>query len=210
MMTKIFLWSLIFFYSSLTYAETCIEVVKARNFSPSAKARMFKIINNLQVAINHDSFKQLVINYKINGVYRYENNNNDTNIMIYEKIMSGSETLGPNIDQKWNLDLNLKWLFSRSTLAYTDFSRPEIYINSRYFGRGLDSEIAGTICHEYTHKLGYSHDNKDTPKRANSVPYVIGSICEMVYANTSYKGIVKQDACGLWCRFKRYVSGSIE
>jgi hypothetical protein len=82
MMTKIFLWSLIFFYSSLTYAETCIEVVKARNFSPSAKARLFKIINNLQVAINHDSFKQLVINYKINGVYRYENNNNDTNILI--------------------------------------------------------------------------------------------------------------------------------
>lgn len=209
MRTTIILWFLIFFLSANSVAQTRVSITKFGNFSDDQRIKIEMIAKNLEQIINSKEFRDQVINYKINGEYRFEENNNESNYQIYSKIMSGYELLDTSLDNKWLLNLNLKWFFTLKTRAYTYFTRPEIYINSRYYNKGMDSEIAGTICHEYMHKVGYSHTKEYTDLRPYTVPYAIGDICEILYINNfndSY--FMKEESCSLWCLFKRYLNGS--
>lgn len=210
MRTTIILWLLIFFLSANSVAQTKIKIVNLGNFSPDQTSRIDVIMNNLEQIINSRDFMERVVNHRINGEFRYEENNNESNYEIYSKIMSGYELLDTNIDYKWTLNLNLKWFFTLRTRAYTYFTKPEIYINSRYYNRGMDAEIAGTICHEYMHKLGYSHSKEYTDIRPYTVPYSIGDICEILYINNFGDIMIKEESCNLWCRFKRYVNDRLK
>lgn len=207
MRTTLILWFLFFFLSSSSVAETRIEIVKLGNFSDAQKRRVELIVSNLEKVINSREFLDQVINHRVNGELRYENNNNQTNNEIYSKIMSGQELLDTSVDNKWTLSLNLKWFFTINTLAYTYFDKPEIFINSRYYNRGMDAQIAGTICHEYMHKVGYSHDKKSTNTRPFSVPYAVGDICEMLYINNIGGFVPQEVSCNVWCRVKRLING---
>jgi hypothetical protein len=207
MRTTIILCLLIFFLSFSSLSQTKIEIVSLGNFNKEEKDKVERIISNTEKIINSQDFMTQILNHKVNGELRFENNKNESNADIYKKIMSGYELLEPIADNKWQLNLNLKWFFGRSTLAYTYFNKPEIYINSRYYKNGYEAEIAGTICHEYMHKIGYSHDQRSTSIRPYSVPYAVGGICELLYIN-NYGGFdLKAQECGLWCRLKRIMNG---
>ena len=215
-----FLFSLLFFLSANLYSatpapvlplpQTTITIVSIKNFSPQELSRIKNIISNLPRVINSNDFRVFVKENKIDNAYKFEENNNNTNEKIYNHIMSGTEKLSPAIDNNWQLTLNKRWLFSRSINAYTYDYIPEITFNSRYFKSVDDASIAGTICHEYSHKLGYKHDSPNQQKQQNSVPYSVGQMCSYLYElyfpipshqfNPSLK-MVKEE-CGLICRFK--------
>lgn len=210
MKTTITFWLLFFFLSCDLNSATEIEIIRTTNFSESQRQRIDMIASNLERVINSEHFMNQVLAHKFNGVTSYSESNGDSNLQIYLKIMSGYEKLDPNTDNKWKLNLFLKWLFSQSTLAYTYFNSPEIYINSRYFNRGSDASIAGTICHEYMHKLGYEHSKKNTSTRPFTVPYGVGDICESIYVNMIGHNYAAQESCGMICSIRRLLSGYFE
>ena len=49
-----------------------------------------------------------------------------------------------------------------------------IYLNPKAFNRGLP-ELAGTLIHEFTHTLGYTHPFRRTPDRDKTIPYLVGN-----------------------------------
>lgn len=188
-----------------TFAETKISLVKAENFTATQKNKLDLIVNNLGRVINSPEFKELVINAKVNGVKKFEDNKSQSNETIYENIMKGSEEINLAPDYTWQLSLSLKRILARSTLAYTVSSSPDIFISIKYFDRGREAKIAGTLCHEYMHKLGYDHDKKPTPRRKFSVPYALGDICETIYANKNLQPEKPKviNTCGVWCNLKK-------
>jgi hypothetical protein len=204
--TPAIIFSLLFLLSLAPTNQTTIKISKLGNFSNNDKVRIERIINNLNKVINTDEFKQSVINHKSSGLIKFEENNNETNTQILDKILSGQETLDQKNDYEWSLNLNLKWLFSRSTLAYTEFKKPEIYINSRYYSRESDSEIAGTICHEYMHKVGYTHSKEYSIKRINTIPYAVGEICTYLYVNIISLEKQENSKCGLSCSVNEFIN----
>jgi hypothetical protein len=209
MKTKIFIATLLFFLSCNLFSATIIKIKKLSNFSQKEKERVEFIVKNLEKVINSIEFNHYVKNYSVNGEFRYEWNNNQSNNEIYNKIMEGKEELSASIDYIWDLDLRLRWLFSSNTLAYTSSNTSQITINSRYFKGGADFSIAGTICHEYLHKLGYSHPREYSTVRDYSVPYAIGDICENIYLGSVESSFTSQlnrsslTECGYFCSLAR-------
>jgi hypothetical protein len=208
MRTSFILGLLLFFATSNSASSVAIEIKKLGNFSKSQRERIFRVTTNIEKIINTNNFKEQIINHKVNGEFKFENNENQTNFQIYEKIISGQELLDPRIDYKWQLNLNLKWLFNLSTRAYTQFNSPEIFINSRYYNNSLDAELAGTICHEYVHKVGYRHTKQYNEMRRYSVPYAVGDICELIYANNYGAEIYQEESCNFICWLKELINVS--
>jgi hypothetical protein len=75
--------------------------------------------------------------------------------------------------------LSVPWfkrIIYRNTVAEHSFGR--IAFNRKFLKRDL-ADTVNTICHEYSHYIGFSHDgNSPTPYNLASVPYQIGSLAE--------------------------------
>jgi hypothetical protein len=175
--------ALIFFLSSSTWALTRLQLDQVSNFSVDDGARLNRITRNLETVINSVHFRNLVLEHSFKAQKTFHLNNGDINERVYSRIMSGEETRNVISDGVWNLNLRLKFIFSPSTIAYTTVGSPMINISRRYWRVSSDAKMAGTICHEYMHKVGYVHSFNATPDRPFTVPYGIGSICETVYSN---------------------------
>jgi hypothetical protein len=174
-----------FIFSTYAFSYTKIKIERLDNFSSDQKSRIEKIVDRTEKIINSERFKNEIINYSQNGKKSFENNDGLSNEDVFKKIMAGAEQLQPEENNEWNLHLQLRfrfWIFS-SVTAYTTSSTKIITIYSNYFSRASDSDLAGTICHEYTHKLGFTHDVKATKTRPYSVPYAVGDICSLLYVN---------------------------
>ena len=186
-------------------AETKIKVESYSNFTVKDIERFNRIISNLETILNSQSFKDFILNHKVENNKTFLENDNKSNEQIYINLLEGKETLSPIKDFTWQLVLNKKYIIPNSTLAYTDRRFPVIHFNSRYIDRGNDASIAGTICHEYSHKLGYSHEGKDRKKWSYTVPYSVGRICSQIYS-TLYpirtRTIDQSSSCGLLCRIR--------
>lgn len=68
--------------------------------------------------------------------------------------------------------------FKCPVLGWTNPKTSVVYFNTCNFDGRDAAGLAGTVCHEQSHKLGYDHSSA---KSLNSVPYAIGRICEELY-----------------------------
>lgn len=208
-MTTIFF---VFMFSFICNAQTTIQIVKMENFDPIDKKRIENITAKTEKLINSEFFKEAIIEQKDKNAQKFIENKGLSNLEIYSSIMNASEDINSISDKTWQLNLSLKRIFSSSTLAYTEKSKPEIFINLKYFKNAKDNKIAGTICHEYMHKLGYAHDKKYSKERSKTVPYMIGDICDSLYLNLKSLDIPSQPKtqekkiCGFLCKFKKVIN----
>lgn len=201
---------LFFLFFLLSFTRTKVTLVNASNFDSLEKKKLTSVITEVEKIINTKKFSELISSHSFNNENKFSDSINKSNKEVLQDILSGRETLSSKVDYEWQLNLNQKWLFSASTLAYTTSDSPVININSRYFKKASESDLAGTICHEYTHKLGYMHDQKHTKIRPYSVPYGVGNICSLLYTkgdtvnfskNLPVSSLLERE-CGVWCSLK--------
>jgi hypothetical protein len=197
---------LLFLFCGTVFGSVTVKLDAAQNFSTVDTYKLHRVLKNLEFVINTSHFKHRVLTYSSMGESKFQHTL-ESNSSVYEKLMSGREILSSSSDGVWNFSLRNRWLFRSNVSAYTYSNDVFIYFNSRYFSRASDAEIAGTLCHEYAHKLGYVHPSRATPSRPFSVPYAVGDICEALYV--AGHGVEDLD-CGLLCSFGRIISGIVE
>jgi hypothetical protein len=138
-------------------------------FNDNQASRLIAVGKKVEEIINLPQFKEKVINFYTNKVRKF-NETNDTNERVYQTLMS----------KEWDVKIELGTA-RKKTLGWTYPSTPWIWFNSKNFNAREDSGLAGTICHEWSHKLGYGHSARYYRGREYTVPYAIGTICAEFY-----------------------------
>ncbi len=93
---------------------------------------------------------------------------------IYDKLMSGKETLSPDHDNEADVFLSLDKKNKKGVLGYTYPSTNWQWIYNWFFKTGNADSIAGNIAHEWCHKMGFGHERKYNSLRSKTVPYAVG------------------------------------
>jgi hypothetical protein len=121
-------------------------------------------------------FKNKVLNHRYLGRKAFQASNGLTNTQIYHKILAGAERLYPIKNYKMDLEVELYTDHKSNTVGFTRTLSKRIWMNTKFFNRFTAAKVAGNLVHEWVHKLGFSHDVKNTRRRKYSVPYAIGEI----------------------------------
>ena len=151
-----------------------------RDFGQEDEEKMRDALERLEIVINSVEFKQKVIDHVWRGERTFNDNDGLTNEEIYEKLMSGKEDLLPELDQEIDLDMTLYYR-NNSTVGYTYPDTIKIWVNDKFFSGYSLGQVAANAIHEWTHKIGFTHDFRNNADRPYSVPYAVGSIVrEMV------------------------------
>ncbi|MBT4791385.1 MAG: hypothetical protein HON90_07425 [Halobacteriovoraceae bacterium] len=146
-----------------------------QDFSIEQEEKMHDALARLKIVINSKEFKQKVLDHQFEGQNSFEDNDGLTNEEIYDLIMLGSEVLQPEDDEQMDLDITLYYA-SNSTVGYTYPDTVRTWINNKFFKTYTLGKVAGNVAHEWTHKLGFGHDFRNTANRKYSVPYGVGNI----------------------------------
>lgn len=182
------------FYKSYDPEYINPKSIKTERLTISYDLRNFKRKNDrykikkafviLEEVVNSPEFKNLILNFKWNGERKFNNNNNMSNLEIYQKFMSGAEILSPTADHKMNYDLTLyrSWNPFSGVYGYTNPDTKRIWINKKFFRKRSYTavDVAANLCHEWVHKLGFTHTFNYNSDRPYSVPYGIGYLIEEV------------------------------
>lgn len=137
-------------------------------------AKYKQAIEFLKKEIATKTFKDRVLAHKYNGKPGFASSS-DSNQKVYDKLLSGAETLSPKEDNE--LDLEVRFYYaSNSTVGYTYPTVNYINVNTKFFDGYNITSVARNLLHEYMHKIGYGHDSARTARRPYSVPYAMGSI----------------------------------
>jgi hypothetical protein len=158
-------WILIigmWFLTDWAYATELKVDVKG---APADIAKIMKVIPGVQKVLNSPEFKLKVLAAKYTTT-------KDSPEIIYNKIMI------PTWNLFYQLQLKKSWNGRCPVLGWTYPSTKVVWFNSCNFRGRSETGLAGTICHEQMHKLGYDHK---TAKDSQSVPYSIGNICSELY-----------------------------
>jgi hypothetical protein len=141
-------------------------------------ARIARLKDVIARIINSKKFESRVLGAYYEGHLQFI----DTvmaNAEVLKTLRQGRE-LFSRIDYVWDLDVGVQRARC-STLGWTYPKVRMFWINSCGFDKRPDAGLAGTLCHEYTHKLGFNHSQNWTKSREHSVPYAIGTICAELY-----------------------------
>jgi hypothetical protein len=165
-------------------------VVKTRNFNTQNMVKMNKAIEILEVVMNSKELKALILKYNYEGKVGFYQNNGMTNSQIYHHLMSGAESLKPDIDRAMNFDLTLyRSLNPWSTVkGYTKPDTMRIWLHSKFYKKDSWSalDVAANMAHEWVHKMGFGHDYYYSEVRRFSVPYAIGGLVSKVASQLGY------------------------
>lgn len=135
-----------------------------------------------------DEFLEYVLDYKYTVTkYRWEGlrkiywkevfqgfweSEGQTQLEIYNTILSGREILIPEVDNEADIFLKVDRTYNAGGLAYTYKSKNTIWIYEYTLKNKSAKFIAGTLLHEYCHKCGYSHVSGK--RKRHTVPYGMG------------------------------------
>jgi hypothetical protein len=166
---------------ALTF-DTNIYVYNGTNLQRQKLDQADQRIKNI---IRSEEFKNRVINFTYNGVYKFVDNAGLTNSQIYSKILYAAEKLLPVSDNE--MDLKIKTYYENtSTVGYTTTSSLYVNFNTKYLNSYTVAETAKTMVHEWLHKMGFTHAVTYSTSRNYSVPYGIGSIIRDLAAKSLY------------------------
>jgi hypothetical protein len=143
----------------------CIDIKAEIKGDTASVAKIQKVLPGVQKVINSEAFKARVLKAKYTTT-------KDSPEVIYQKIMAS----------KWDLDLRVERHWLCRVKGWTNPGTKTIWFNSCGFAQRTDAGLAGTICHETLHKIGYDHKNAND---LMSVPYSIGNIVSELYGKTN-------------------------
>ena len=144
---------------------------------------------HMEKAINSKEFKDFVLNYEFSYSYytgrfwwkrhhvehgKHFTSTHLTNYQVYEKIMSGAETLSPEHNHEADIFLKIDRHNKKSVLGYTYQNTKWQWAYISFFRRASVKQLAGNMMHEWLHKISFGHDFKRTARRPFSVNYAIG------------------------------------
>ncbi len=151
--------------------------IELYDFDITSEEKMIDALTRLKLVVNSQKFKARVLAHEYNNNKSFADNEGLSNEEIYNIIMDGAETLNEVVDNE--IDLNITLYYEKSsTSGYTYPHEQGIWINDYYYASNSPAKVANTVFHEWTHKLGFSHDFYNTAKRPYSVPYAVGSIIQ--------------------------------
>lgn len=164
--------------------------IETKDLDDEEERYIRKAGERMQYVFNHEKFKEFVLNYSYNYVkttgalwwkktytekrYVFANNGGLSNYQIYNKLLSGSETLDPELDGIADVFITVDRRNKKGVIGYTYPNTKWQYIYHWVLNSWGVNEIAGNIAHEWCHKIGFDHDFKRTAIRPYSVPYAIG------------------------------------
>lgn len=101
---------------------------------------------------------------------------------VEEKLFQAEENYHPGKDNVanifWVIVMKKKPLKPHAAVGYGKPGDKIIYTYSWFFDNASESEIAGHIAHEWSHKVGFDHRYKPHPGRENTVPYAFGTLIQ--------------------------------
>lgn len=127
--------------------------------------------------VKSSEFMNELVYFRYDGKKEYIQNNGLNNFQIYLHILQGTEILTRVCDAGIDMELEL-WIprLPTTTTGYTSPGTTRVWIKKSYLERASVAEVAGTIFHEWLHKIGFIHDKKPTRRRPYSVPYAVGDL----------------------------------
>lgn len=174
--------------SELTDAEIASGVapVQAQTFEINAnmtgfdrdqEAKIYEAFDMIKRVVATDEFKRRVLGHTYKGKKQYVDNGGHTNAEVYKAILAGAEKLTPTKNNAMDLYLEV-YSERNNVIGYTMPSIKTIYMNSKYLNSSgfTPNKVAMNLVHEWLHKLGFKHAQKNSPSRPHSVPYAVGYI----------------------------------
>jgi hypothetical protein len=158
-------------------------------FNKTEKEKLFDAAKHMEAALNSIAFKEFCMTYATAAHFTtgrlwwkkketvFHVGFHDTplsNMVVYDAIMGGGESLEPMIDGEADIFVSIDRSWSRSAIGYTYANTAIQYIYSRFFNGSSIYDIAGNLAHEWMHKLGFEHDYKYSALRDHTVPYAVG------------------------------------
>jgi hypothetical protein len=164
--------------------------LETEGLSETEEIKVHLARNIIESIINSDDFKNYIINFKY--MLRYSTGRlwwrrqfsefrvgfpytHLSNYDVYKLIMSGAETLTPEVDQEADINIKVDRRNRRGVIGYTYKSSKWQWIYSWVLKRYSVQQIAGNMFHEYLHKQGFGHPFRNTIDRKYSVPYALGN-----------------------------------
>lgn len=138
-----------------------VEIKASVKGDTASVAKLQSVLPGLQTVINSEAFKLRVLKATYTST-------KDSPAVIYSKIMAS----------KWDLEIIIQRHWLCRVKGWTTPDVKTIWFNSCGFSKRDSAGLAGTVAHEWLHKIGYDH------KSANdlmSVPYSIGNIVVELY-----------------------------
>ncbi len=145
------------------------------NFEREQEEKVHKALEIIKAVVASREFRKRVYHFTYNGKQAFVDNQGYSNEDIYQILLNASEKLNPGNDHEMDLDLELYYSY-KNTVGYTYPNVMRIWMNTKYFNVYTPAEVAGNIFHEWTHKLGFTHDTQYSAARDASVPYALGYI----------------------------------
>jgi hypothetical protein len=127
----------------------------------------------IRKVISSEEFRNRVVNFSFNGKKHFEDNQGLSNAQIYKKIIEGSETLTPGVDNQMDLKVDV-FKQNSITVGYTVPSELTVWMNAKFLNVNPSYKVTTNMVHEWLHKMGFHHAQANTPTRKYSVPYAIG------------------------------------
>lgn len=175
-------------FTELTDAQIASEVapIQAQTFAIDANLSGFerdhedkihRAFDLIKRVVASDEFKRRVLGHTWKGKKEFVDNGGDSNAEVYKKILNASEKLTPGNNNTMDLSLE-SYHESANVIGYTMPGIRTIYMNKRYLSKSSfkTNQVAMNLIHEWLHKLGFKHAQKDSPSRPHSVPYAVGYI----------------------------------
>lgn len=171
--------------------------VETFSFEEKHEKKIEQALEIILKIVKSGEFMNKVIYFSYNGKREFVQNDGLNNFQIYLHILQGTEKLLGFCDAGIDMEMEL-WIprLPTSTTGYTSPGTNRVWIKKSYLERASVAELAGTIFHEWLHKIGFDHDKKPTQRRPYSVPYAIGDIMgELAAKLTNQKKFYSHGDC---------------
>jgi len=146
--------------------------------SEDRRAKMSQVALEIHQVLNSTVFRDKVMKMRTQG--ERSEYKKASNVEIYQMLMRGAEVLNPVVDYTWNIYIDDYYSF-KNVIGYTKLNTKYIYVNTKFFDGRITKLIGSNIVHEQSHKLGFSHDFRNTKDREFSVSYQLNKAYEAAY-----------------------------
>lgn len=158
-------------------AQTFDINARMTGFDRDQESKIFEAFDLIKRVVATDEFKRRVLGHTYKGKKQYVDNGGHSNAEVYKAILNGAERLSPSRNNTMDLELEV-YTERNSVIGYTMPSIRTIFMNSKYLNSSgfKPNKVAMNLMHEWLHKLGFKHAQKNSPSRPHSVPYAVGYI----------------------------------
>jgi len=155
--------TLMLFITSLTFALSSPSMIEASKFINHTAGELKKnslAIDKIQEVVNGDCFQEEILKRPLIQT------NGKTNKEVLDNLRSARIKIRLSMYRKRFSKVN----------GYTYGNSDVINLNRKYHDNYGICSVANNLAHEWSHKVGYSHDFKPSKQRAFSVPYSINEL----------------------------------